>query len=259
MRPTLTGAVAKTPESRTDDMVTWSDFVLDSVQAAVFTPDGSGFASGKAVGALLPAFRDRFGGDMQALPLPAGVPPEIPHVILQSVNKQLRLQMGPARTDYFWTNEPSASPPPLSDLIGQAVEVLDRYAREMPMTVKRLALVVGRVCPAPNPAPVLVERFCNEVSRQGPFKRSENFEIHNHKAYTPAGLGYAVNSWVRCKTGLQAPDNRPVILVEQDLNTLAEMVQSRRFSPADVRAFFETAGREMDEILRVYYPQQEGR
>jgi hypothetical protein len=241
-------------------MVTRSEFVLDSVQAAIFTPDAAEFTSGRAVATILLAFPGKFNGDMQALPLPKGAPPELPHVVLQSRNERLRFQMAPARVDYIWSNEPSASPPPLSELIAQAVEVLDRYVREMPAVVRRLALVVSRVCQVDKPAEVLIERFCNEASRSGPFRRSAAFEIHNHKAYKPAtGISYDVNSWVRCKTAALAPDNRPAIVVEQDLNTLAEEVQNRRFAPDDIRAFFVTAGREMDEILGLYFPEPNGR
>ena len=49
-------------------------------------------------------------------------------------------------------------------------------------------------------------------------------------------------------------DNRPVILVQQDLNTLATEMESRRLNPTQTHAFFEMAVIEADEILRKYFP-----
>ena len=88
------------------------------------------------------------------------------------------------------------------------------------------------------------------------FNRSEAFEIHNHKVYTPEqGISYPINSWVRCKSGSMTPENRPVIVVEQDLNTLAEDLRTR-FTADEMRAFFETASREANGILGKYFPEK---
>jgi len=239
-------------------MVTWRDFRLESVQTALFTPDVSSFTSGLAVAAILPKFRDRFDGDMQALPLPADVLPEVPRVSLQSRDGRWRLQIGPARIDSFWSNKPPASPSGLIAIFRQNVEVLDQYVRETSAAVGRVALIVYRVCLIENPAQVLIQRFCNAASQREPFNRSETFEIHNHKVYRPEqGISYPINSWVRCKSASMTPDNRPVILVEQDLNTLAQDLPTRRFTADEMRAFFETASWEADDILGKYFPEQE--
>lgn len=238
-------------------MATWRDFTLEAVQTALFTPEMSPFASGRAVAAILPKFRERFDGDMQALPLPADVPSEIPRVALQSSDGQWRLQMGPARIDSFWSNKATSSPAALTAIVGECFEVLDQYVREMLATAGRVALVVYRICPVEDPAQALIQRFCNAASQREPFSRSETFEIHNHKVYTPGqGINYAINSGVRCKSATMAPNNRPVILVEQDLNSRAQNLPSRRFTVDEMRVFFETASREADEILRKYFPEQ---
>ena len=65
---------------------------------------------------------------------------------------------------------------------------------------------------------------------------------------------FRINSWVRCKTAKLRADNRPVILVEQDLNTLANEADSRRFEAGQIHAFFQMAAAEADEILRIYFP-----
>jgi hypothetical protein len=216
------------------------------------------FESGRAVAAILPRFRERYGGEMQALPLPATVPPEFPRVILQSSDGRWRLQMGPARLDSFWSNKPPPPAPGLAAIVAQTVEVLDQYIRETETPVGRVGLLLARICPVPNPAQVLIERFCNAASQREAFNRSETFEIHNHKIYTPKErINYPVNSWVRCKSATVAPDNRPVILVEQDLNSLAQDALTRRFTADEMRVFFESASWEADDILRKYFPEQD--
>ena len=50
-----------------------------------------------------------------------------------------------------------------------------------------------------------------------------------------------------------------IVLVEQDINTLAEELETQRFLPAQMRAFFNAAVPECDQILALYFPnRQEG-
>jgi hypothetical protein len=166
--------------------------------------------------------------------------------------------MGPGRIDSFWSNKPPASDVDLKTIVGESVEVLDQYVKDMSASVGRVALVIYRICPVENPAQALIKRFCNADSQREPFNHSETFEIHNHKLYTPKeGINYAINSWVRCKSAIMAQDSRPLILVEQDLNTLSHDVANRRFTADEVRLFLETASREADDILRKYFPDLE--
>ncbi len=237
-------------------MPAWQDFVVSMVQTAVFTPEPSAFASGKAVGIILAGFQDRFDGEMKVLPLPAEIPPEIHRVVLQSSDGRWRLSMAPARIDSVWRNTAGASEASLTTVVSQCAEVQERYIEEAGVRVGRVAVVIHRLCPVENPAETLIERFCNEASQREPFNHSKSFEIHNHKVYAPRreGTDYTVNSWVRCKTANRVPDDHPVILVEQDLNTLATELESQRFDTARMRAFFAAAPVEADEILRKYFP-----
>jgi len=102
----------------------------------------------------------------------------------------------------------------------------------------------------------LIQRFCNEASQRDPFNRSEAFEIHNHKVYTPGGgVDFRINSWVRCRSAVLSLINQPGIAVEQDLNTLAEEAAQRRFAPVELRNFFAVVAHEADSILRKYFPE----
>lgn len=238
-------------------MPSWRNFCLDFVQAAAFTPEHSAFSSAKAVGIILANFQDRFDGEMQVLPLPTDVPPEIHRVVLASSDAQWKLSMGPARIDSA-CRIPKTSPSPSLDAIAlKCSEVLERYVGESGARVGRVALIVHRYCPHDTPAQSLIETFCNEASQKGPLSRSESFEIHNHKVYAPQsrGLSYPINSWVRCKTGKLVADGHPAILVHQDLNTLASTLDSSRFDANQIRSFFDVAAREADEILGKYFPE----
>jgi hypothetical protein len=235
----------------------WNEFIVQGVQAVIFTPVAYGFTTGKAVSIILPKFRQRFDGNMQVLPLPPQAPPVLPHIILQSADGRWRLQMGPARIDCFWNNDNLMTPTSsLAEIVRECAEVPGFYANESSARLKRVAMVVQRGFPVENPAQRLIERFCSESTQQEPFNRSETFEIHNHKVYTPqSGITYPVNSWVRCKSVITLVDKKPAIGIEQDINTMADDSDpSRSRFSGDISAFFDTAAREADDILRKYFP-----
>jgi hypothetical protein len=239
-------------------MATRRDFSISAVQMAIFTVEHSSvFSTGRAVAIILQKYGSRFDGEMQALPLPSEIPAEIPHVILQSSDGNWRFQMGPARIDAIWTNRTVPATVNLDEVVLQCGEMLEHYLREARVKVGRAALVVNRICPVANPASTLIERFCNEASKPEPFNRSANFEIHNHKVFLPqrAGIDYKINSWVRCKTGELEAGNRPIILVVQDLNTVANEAEARRFTPEQLKGFFQMARQEADEIFAKYFPE----
>jgi len=237
-------------------MATWRDFTLDSVQTAIFTPDHTSFSSAKAVAIVLAKFQGRFDGDMQVVPLPSEVPPELPHVQLQSSDGRWRLSMAPARIDSYWRNAGSDSQPSLGGVVVECAEVLERYVQESHVRVARVAMVIIRTTAVDDPAQALIKRFCNDASQRTPFNRSAAFEIHNHKEYRPRrdDIVYAINSWVRCKAAKRVTDDKSVILVHQDLNTLVTEMESRRFAPEEIHAFFQMAAVESDDILRNYFP-----
>jgi hypothetical protein len=237
-------------------MVKWQDFTLDLVQTVIFTPEPNAFASGKAVTAILAHFQDRFTGEMQVLPLPAEFPHEIPRVQLQSSDNRWQLSMGPVRTDAVWRNRPPASAESLAEIATMCAQMPQRYVEALGIPVARLAIIIQRFCPVPDPAETLIERFCDESSRREPFNRSATFEIHNHKVYAPkhGNVDYSINSWVRCKSGVLREDKQPVVLIEQDLNTLVEDADGHRFDVTSMQEFFEMAASEADQIGRKYFP-----
>jgi hypothetical protein len=55
-------------------------------------------------------------------------------------------------------------------------------------------------------------------------------------------------------TGQRKVDKAPIVVVEHDINTLAEEIATVQYSLSDMHDFFEKAALEADEILRIYFP-----
>ena len=235
--------------------LTSQNFVVIGVEAIAFLSDRT-LSAPRLMATVLKTYADRFNGELQALPLPREIPAEVPRIILQSEDQQYRFEGAPARLKSSWqtTGEGKSE---LADIVPACVEVLAYCIRELNPCVGRLALVLSRVCSIAEPAQRLVEQFCNAAAMQQPLNRSFNFELHNHKQYTPThpALNLPINSWVRCKSAALTKDNSPAILVEQDLNTLAEEADRHNFDAPKVEAYFEMAALEANSILGRYFPE----
>ena len=82
-----------------------------------------------------------------------------------------------------------------------------------------------------------------------------DFEIHSLKRYDLTAE-IVVNSWIRCKTGRRTDPDRtyPAVVVEQDINTLAELLAISNINSETRSLFFKTVPNEMDSILSQYFP-----
>ena len=151
--------------------VTSRDFAFARVQAVAFSSDGN-LQTNKLIATLLTKYANRFNGDLQALPLPQEIPPEVPRVVLQSSDQRFRFEVGLSRLSSQWqrTDDDTSDP---SVAISECVEVLEYCVQELSPRIGRLALVISRVCPCEAPAETLVQRFCNAATQQ----RSQNHSI----------------------------------------------------------------------------------
>lgn len=227
---------------------------LTSVQAAMFTPDVSQFSQSSILAKVLRHHSGLYDGEVQALPLPEGFPPDLPRIILQNKSGSLRFQASPRRMDSFWQSIPGkADGDPFT-----SVTIIERLIQDLESTIRigRLALVVNRALVHKNPAQLLIDRFCNSEVKTQPFNHSENFEIHNHKSYKPIGFDTAINSWVRCKTGILESSKEKILLVEQDINTTEEEAIKKQFNCTTAQQFFSMARKEIEEILSLYFPPE---
>ena len=232
------------------------DFVVASCQATAFTPDAE-LSTARFTSRLLPRWVARFDAEPTILPpLPDGMPKDIPRVILESRSLVWRCEVAPARINIFWraVRENAVN---LREVYREITPILIEYSEFLGSRVGRLAAVVNRYVRHEAPARLLASHFCQDRWLVAPFNRPASFELHAHKVYMLAGR-FQVNSWVRNRTGTLAAENGqvPIVLVEQDVNTLAEEAATRSITQDEIGGFFEVAGPGFDETLSLYYPPE---
>ncbi len=228
------------------------DFSVAACQATLFTPDAE-VSPTKFMTRLLAEWTGRFDAEPTILPLPEGVPKEVPKIILESKDGHWRCEVASARMNLFWRRpQTEAIGIGLPEFYQTAVPLLLQYKDFVASPIRRLAAVVNRYVVNDEPALYLARHFCRERWLDAPFNRPENFELHSHKRFQLTD-GVTANSWVRAKTGVLTHTNRPIVLVEQDLNTPVEEVD-RDFAEAEIRQFFDGVSVEFDTILNLYFP-----
>lgn len=239
------------------DALTLKDFHLASCQATLFTPDEE-VSSAKLLKGLLPRWVERFDADPVSVPAVEGIPREVPRVTFRSSSEAWQCNIASARIDLFW-RKPTGEilEPTVAQFFTEAVSLLNEYKEFLRARIGRMAAVLNRYAPHPSPAFFLARHFCQEQWLTTPLNRPENLELHAHKQFSLADE-FHVNSWVRSKSGILAggKENQPIVLVEQDLNTLAEGTETQDFSKGNIENFFSATIEEFDRILQLYYPDE---
>ena len=241
-------------------MIGHSAFRFGTYQAVAFYANLR-LAINKILPRLLSELADVLDADPIALPVPGEAPPEIPRLFLSNKDQSIRMEVSPQRADVRWQRKSPSSEMNLEqfcDFSQRAFVCFHEAAHVMP---GRIALVVNRFQPHENPGKALASHFChppllsNEPGKKGPLNRPEQFELHAHKRFEIGS--FRVNSWVRCKTGTITEEQKkhPIILVEQDINTLAEGLADTEFSGDDIREFHHLTVKEFETIIRLYFPE----
>lgn len=235
-------------------MPTASEFRRIRCQASLFTP-GIQFKAGRAMAYLLGKCADL---DVEPLSLPqiAGLPPELPQVVIKTSDGSKVLQAGPSRIDIIHEADPIADP---AAFLRWASEILLGYLRSTSTIAGRIAYVSNAVVDVVDPAIVLSRHFCQKHWWSEPLDRPSAFELHALKKYHLPNL-FEVNSWMRCKTVETAgtSGNALAIVAEQDLNSLAEATDTLNLTPGQIQDFFLVAPEEMNSILSLYFPRDPG-
>ena len=245
--------------SETSQSVRAGQFELASCQATVFTPEGD-LSVPKLLKTVVPGWLDVFDGDPVVLPHAEAIPREIeiPRLTLLSKAGAWRCEFAPTRLNIHYTiaAAPEPATPTISSFLDDCTTRFQEYQRATGARIARLAVVTTRYARHDTPGRYLAGHFCKPAWLSGALNRPESFELHAHKRFTMGGK-FFVNSWVRSKTGTAtiAGKTDPIVLVEQDLNTLAEDLPTRAFSAADVAEFYAAAARELDHIIAMYYPE----
>ena len=231
-----------------------NDFKIASLQASIFTPVIL-FSKSRILERLMSKFADSFDGDTLSIPLPEDAPKGIPRITLHSADQKLKLEIAESRVNFYRYRKDDDIKIDKSQFLDLFCGILEQYKDCSPSTIGRLALVVVKSLENKDPGSTLARHFCKDKWIVELFNRPDNFEIHSHKNYILEGFN--VNSWVRCKTGRLTRNNEPIILVTQDINTLAEDLKKKDFSLEQVRTFLAIAYKEQEHILRKYFPEEE--
>lgn len=242
-----------TPFKRKSIIMNSDNFKITSLQVSIFTPAVL-FSKSRILERMMSNFEDFFNGDTVAVPIPGDAPKEFPRIILHSADGKFKLEIAESRVNFFRYRKDDDIEIDASQIMDLSSRVLKEYKDCTHSIIGRLALVVVKSLENKNPGFTLARHFCKDKWMVELFNRLDNFEIHSHKHYTLEGFN--INSWIRCKTGRLTKDNKPIILVTQDINTLAEELEKRDFSFEQVKAFLEIAYKEQKQVLRKYFPKE---
>jgi hypothetical protein len=232
-----------------------ADFTTYVLQAAVFTPDGAPPAA-RVLKEFLGPWGDRFDGSPVVLPEADILPAEVPRVFLSSMDKAWRLEFAPVRSTLTHTGVGNLPPPEsAADFFRDAAVRFDVFRERLGVRIGRVAAIVKRAAASTDPGVQLARHFCAPRWHAAPLNRPEGFELHAHKKFSAAGLP-EVNSWMRIKTGAIVRDGAPqrAVVVEQDINTLAEMLGVASFDDKALLSFYGAMPNELDTVLALYFP-----
>ena len=226
--------------------LSYAAFTVTVCQATLFTPDhDTGF--GRII-RHLPRWLARFDAD----PVIASGDGGPPRIVLSDAARAWRAEVSATRADIYWVLSDATARPPLPHAFyPAAADLLVEVMQVARTRVGRLAAVITRLAAQDAPGPYLAAHYCHPDWSEDPPDRCE---VAIHHRY-PLGGQHMVNGWTRSRT---APGPDPSVMaavhVEQDLNTLVEETMTRRFSAAEVSAWFALVPGEMDAMLDRHFP-----
>jgi len=224
---------------------------FNAFQGILFTP-GTQIPTSRILGRLLEKFGTKFDGAPTVLPIPLEAHAEIPRIVLQSADNQWALDVALARINFRWVQMKDDQQIQPTDFREQFLRFVEGLLQiEPPMQIGRLAYVLTRYVLNDMPASLIAERLCKDRILQKASGNLENVEVHVHKRKRLVNT-FEVNEWNRFKSGLlnlPGTPSKKIVLVEQDINTLAENAPVILFSADDVRRFTDAAVKETAESL----------
>lgn len=234
--------------------LTAPNFSIASCQASLITPDG-GFSASKILKEFYAPHADFFDATPMSLPIPDEAPAEIPRVILKTSNQEWKCQFSPARADIVWARPKTAKTEITLRQFYRTVEDVLLIYVGIATRIARIGTIATRYSEHPTPSLFLARHFCKERWDAAPLDRPANFELHAHKCFTLA-KEFQVNSWARSKSGFLTEESapRPIVLFEQDINTVAEGLPDKAYQTDEIKRFFGAVASEAETILNLYYP-----
>lgn len=235
-------------------MISPADFAIYGMQTSAFLLDAT-IRPASVLVQVLQRYGDIYDGEPISVPMPAQVPTEIPSVILASSDNALRIEVARSQVSLYWYRVEEAAPVSLEELSAAFADRLATICEQTDGPVGRLGIVVTRRASLDNPGRVLASKYCRDrwIADDGALNRPEGFELHAHKVFnlTPTVL---VNSWMRIRTAQDDEQVYRYVVVQQDINTLAEELMKRNFTRSDIAAILIAAARESEITLAKYFP-----
>jgi hypothetical protein len=179
--------------------------------------------------------------------------PEIPRLIWQTKSSGWGLQWSPNRTDFVWQWRESHEGIVLSDFVLRASGFFKVMRNLFALRIERMALIGIWHAPNESPATVLANKFCKQEWIDGPLKQLEAFELHAHAKRTIGD--FEVNCWVRNRSAALIEGMKPIVVCEQDINTLSEQMADRDFNDEQVASFLGLASDSMQGSLDSYFSE----
>lgn len=234
---------------------THKDFAASHLRAVFFLPEGY-FYPPHLYRRLPETWIEEFDGDPTLLPIGNEAPREIPRLVLKDASGAHEATLSLQRIELKW-NAPAGSlaSPNVDEFYSKYVSLFFDLVDDLSLDVVRLAAVTHRYVRMPDAGRFLATHFCRDEWLEAPLNRPENFQLHAHKVYSPLE-GWSINSWLRNKTSKLRDSEDEIVLVEQDLNTLAPSEASvNHYSREQIGSFFGFVPSELESILRLYYPE----
>lgn len=234
-------------------MLAYEDFQeTGQVQATVFTPSFI-FSTSEILKKLIELAPDMLDGDPTVLPLPEDAPHEIPRITLESKEKTYKLEVAPARINFFQNKIKEEDKVEPQEFVQRAGEVLISLLNGIGVNCGRIAAVINRFSYQDDPGKEIALHFCRDNFIEEPFDRPSEFELHSLRKYDFL-QSFKVNSWVRIRSGrIKSEDglSRPVVFAHQDINTLAE--ETKTYNSEEILSFYKGVCSEFDKILKLYF------
>lgn len=236
-------------------MLVYEDFQeTGQIQATVFTPSFI-FSTSKILKMLMELEPDLFDGDPFVLPLPDDAPHEIPRITLENKDKSYKLEVAPARVNFFRNKIKEEDKVIPNEFVQVAAKILTSLLDNLDTKCGGIAAVINRFSYRDDPSREIATHFCKDNFMTEPLDQPSEFELHSLKKYSFLE-SFEVNSWVRIKSGMIKSKNgisRPAVIAHQDINTLGE--EARTYMSEEIFSFYEKICDEFNEILRLYFPK----
>jgi len=229
-----------------------------NLQVSIYTPEVL-FNKNGILALMIEKYPDVFNGDTVSIPIPDDAPEEIPRIILNSKDATIKCEIARSRFSMFCgPGDDLYIDNQIEGFLDFCHKIVETYVAYTKATIGRLAIVINKYIDQADPQNTLAGHFCRDQWLQEVFTNLSEFEIHALKKIKLDE--FTVNSWVRCKSGKLENKKKDIrleiIFIIQDINTLAEELNIKKFTMKDVKKFISIVSSEHVSILKKYFLEE---